>query len=440
GRVYRTFDSGEHWQLAPGPSGYSLLFTDSLTGYLGSTAVWKTTNGGDSWYQTNSPNTYGEINKIFFINNRIGWYVAIGGVIYKTTDYGENWFQQLYRSGAGFSSISFVDSLYGWASLGGWKPYKTTDGGLNWIEQTNLEFYNTYDVYFVNQDTGWIVDIFEGLNKTTNGGTNWSVVTDVIGPYNFNLFPDPSHWIINGSHIYITTDDGDSWNDITNDVPTGFNRFQAPTDFVGYSVGSAGLILKYDDTTYIPVELTLFSANVSGRDVLLKWTTATENNNRGFEVQRSGISSQRSEWKDIGFVEGNGTTTLTNSYSFIDQNVNKGMHFYRLKQIDFDGSYKYSKEIEIRLDIPNKFTLEQNYPNPFNPETNISFTIPEVTNVSIKLYDITGREIKVLVNEKKQPGYYTIKLRGDKLSSGVYFYRLTTSSGFYAIKKLMLLK
>ena len=108
--------------------------------------------------------------------------------------------------------------------------------------------------------------------------------------------------------------------------------------------------------------------------------------------------------------------------------------------MDFDGSYNYSKEIKVLVATPQEFSLKQNYPNPFNPETNISFTIPEETNVIIKLYDITGREIKVLVNEKKQPGYYTIKLKGGELSSGVYFCRLVTTSGYTAVKKLILLK
>ncbi len=443
GRVYRTFDSGEHWQLAPGPSGYSLFFTDSLTGYLGSTSVWKTIDGGDSWYQTNSPNTYGEINEIEFINNQVGWEVTAGAAILKTSNAGEDWFTQFTGlSYPIFTGISFTDSLIGWVSGLGWQPYKTSDGGNSWIKQANLDFYNSNDIYFVNQDTGWIADAdsYGALYKTTDSGISWSLISEVLSPHNFNFFPDPSHWIINGSHKYITTNNGNTWIEITNDVPTAFNKFQAPTDFVGYAAGNGGLILKYTDTLYTPVELSSFSANISDNNVLLNWITVTETNNQGFEIQRVGFRDQISEWAKIGYVSGNGTTILTHSYSFTDKNASPGKYIYRLKQIDFNGSYKYSKEVEVEIGATDKFSLEQNYPNPFNPETSISYTVSEETNVKIKLFDITGREIRVLVNEKKQPGYYTIKLKGGGLSSGVYFYRLTTGSGYSAVKKLMFLK
>ena len=347
------------------------------------------------------------------------------------------------RPGAGFTSLSFVDSLYGWASLGGWRPYKTTDGGLNWIEQTNMtDFYMSSDVYFANQDTGWIIDAdsWSVLDKTTDGGLTWDTVANISGAYNFNFFPSPSHWIINGSYVYITTDSGNGWNDITNDIPAGFNNFQAPNDLVGYAAGPGGFILKYNDTTFTPVELTSFSGDLLNNMVLLTWATISETNNKGYEVHRSDAVDQNSVWQKIAFVEGNGTTTHPHEYSFSDNSVEPGKYYYRLKQIDFSGKFKYSKEIEVEVTSPKNFSLMQNYPNPFNPETNISFTIPEETNVSIKLYDITGREIKILVNEKKQPGYYAIKLKGGDLSSGVYFYRLTTSSGFTSVKKLILLK
>ena len=445
GLLFRTTDGGTRWDTVNNvPGGNCITFTDSLTGYIGASdsKIYKTRNGGENWYPTNGIIT--RIAKIFFINPadgvnpQTGW--AVGETrIYKTTDGGENWFEQVNRPGAGFTSVSFVDSLYGWASLGGWRPYKTTDGGLNWIEQMNLNFYNTYDVYFTNHDTGWIIDIFEHLNKTTNGGYVWITLPEIISPFNFNFFPDPSHWIINGSHRYITTDNGNDWIDISNDVPTGFNKFQAPTDLVGYAASIGGLILKYIDTIYTPVELTSLLADVNEKDILLTWTTSTETNNKGFSIERKN-SKVNKIWITIGFIEGKGTTTFNHSYSFIDKNVERCKYLYRLKQIDFDGSYNYSKVIEVDVSFPSKFTLEQNYPNPFNPETKINYTIPEETNVSIKLYDITGRELKVLVNEKMQPGYYTIKLKGGELSSGVYFCRLVTTSGFTAVKKLILLK
>ncbi len=440
GRVYRTFDSGEHWQLASGPSGYSLFFTDSLTGYLGSTAIWKTTDGGDNWYQTNSPNTYGEINKIVFINNQIGWYVAIGGVIYKTTDSGENWFQQLYRSGAGFSSISFVDSLYGWASLGGWKPYKTTDGGQYWVEQTGLDYYNTNDVYFTNVDTGFIINGFIGNNlyKTVDGGINWQPDPIIDAGYNFNCFPNKYHWILNGVHQrWETTNNGVTWNEITQDCP-GFNKFQAPKEWIGYAVGGDGLILRYEDTTYVPVELIFFEGKPGNGKIFLTWQTATETNNYGYEIEKS---IDNKNWVRIGFVSGQGTTTEPQSYSFIDSDISSEIQYYRLRQVDYNGSYNYSKIIIINsgLEIPS-FYLFQNYPNPFNGRTIVTYAVPVRSLINISLYNIIGEKIAVLINAEKDEGIYKLTLDDSKLSSGIYFIRMETRTGYSSVIKIVQIK
>ncbi len=186
----------------------------------------------------------------------------------------------------------------------------------------------------------------------------------------------------------------------------------------------------------LPVELVSFTANITGKDVVLNWSTATEVNNYGFEIERKSLGN----WENIGFVNGNDNSTTIKKYSFTDENPSGGNKFkYRLKQIDNDGSFKYSKEVEIEL-TPEEFNLSQNYPNPFNPTTKINFRVPKETNVNIKIYDITGREVKELLNKKEKPGYYSITLNGSDLSSGVYFYRMITSSGYSSVKKLMLLK
>ena len=450
--LYKTTDAGIHWQSVPGvPGGECITFTDSLTGFVSTTTslILKTTNGGESWYGTIGITEV--IGKIFFINTQTGW--AVGGPkIFKTSDSGENWIEQVNRPSANFKSLSFVDSLYGWASLSGWRPYKTTDGGLNWVEQTNLDFYATDDVHFENKDTGWISmysTLTPSLYKTMDGGSNWIPISEVVGARNFRFFPDPIHWMIIGwSRDYITYDDGDIWIEFTSNVPAGIRSFHALTNKIGYAVGDYGLILKYNDTTFIPVEFDQFSAQVNGKSVFLMWITASETNNRGFKVERQ-VPSQQSavpregslgKWEQIGFVNGNGTSTLIHQYTFTDINVSPQKYIYRLMQMDFDGSYTYSKEIEVDLKDPTEFSLEQNYPNPFNPTTKIDYSLSAETNVNIKLYDITGKEVKVLVNENMQPGFYTIILKGGELSSGVYFCRLVTGSGFTAVKKLILLK
>lgn len=189
------------------------------------------------------------------------------------------------------------------------------------------------------------------------------------------------------------------------------------------------------DYAPLPVELTSFTANVNENNVRLKWSTATEINNSGFEVERKSFQ----DWEKIGFIPGFGTTTEVHSYSFIDANILSGTYNYRLKQVDFNGRYKYSNEIEVKVSIPNKYSLEQNYPNPFNPTTTISYSIKEKGFVTLKVFDILGNEVKTLVNEEQDAGSYKFDFNASALSSGIYFYTLNTGE-FVLTKKMILLK
>ena len=204
---------------------------------------------------------------------------------------------------------------------------------------------------------------------------------------------------------------------------------------------------KYGITSgVLPVELTTFSANNVDGKVELNWKTATEVNNYGFEIQRSEVSSQssfdnsQSSFAKIGFVKGSGNSNSPKNYSFTDATPPSGNVQYRLKQIDNDGTCKYSSIITVNS-LPTRFSLEQNYPNPFNPTTTIQYSIPKTEFVTLKVYDELGREVTTLVNENKAAGSYSVQLSAvvNKLSSGIYIYRL--QAGDYTImKKLVLLK
>lgn len=185
----------------------------------------------------------------------------------------------------------------------------------------------------------------------------------------------------------------------------------------------------------VPVELTSFAAASDKNDVILTWNTATELNNQGFEIQRK-ITG---EFERVGFVEGRGTTTESQNYLFRDKDLLSGNYTYRLKQTDFDGSFAYSDEVEIEISQPNVFYLGQNYPNPFNPSTNIKYSIPADGNVTLKMYDILGEEVSTLVNEFQQAGTFDVVFDGSNLSSGVYYYQLT-SGELTSTKKMMLTK
>ena len=187
----------------------------------------------------------------------------------------------------------------------------------------------------------------------------------------------------------------------------------------------------------VPVELISFSASINVNSIELKWQTVSELNNLGFEIQRS---SENTEWEKIGFVEGNGTSTLVNNYSFSDaiKNVN-GKYYYRLKQIDNDGTFEYSTTIEVSFLQPLTFSLEQNYPNPFNPTTTIRFNLPKAENVKLTLYNLLGQKIITLVNEYKEPGVYVINFEASDLNSGMYIYEIEAGS-FTQTRKMTLIK
>jgi len=196
-----------------------------------------------------------------------------------------------------------------------------------------------------------------------------------------------------------------------------------------------------DDPSLLPVELTSFNARVLNNTVILNWQTATEVNNYGFEIERSVISNavRNLSWQKIGFVNGNGNSNSPKNYSFVDDNVSAGKYSYRLKQIDNDGQYEYSKTIEVDMNGIKKFELSQNYPNPFNPSTTIKFNLPEAGMVKLTLYNILGQEIRWLVNEFKESGTHTINFDASELNSGMYIYKIESGS-FVQTRKMTLVK
>jgi Peptidase family M1 domain/Peptidase M1 N-terminal domain/Secretion system C-terminal sorting domain len=193
-------------------------------------------------------------------------------------------------------------------------------------------------------------------------------------------------------------------------------------------------ILKIVDSI-LPVELVSFTGRSENGNIILEWTTATEINNLGFEIQRSLDNNQ---FNTIGFVEGNGTSTERNEYSFVDEGF-QGKIYYRLKQIDFNGTFSYSDVIEINGVTVTTIELEQNYPNPFNPSTKIKYQIADAGFVNLRVYDVLGNEVSTLINKDMQAGSYEVEFNASNLPSGIYYYTLNTGS-YSQTKKMILLK
>lgn len=195
-------------------------------------------------------------------------------------------------------------------------------------------------------------------------------------------------------------------------------------------------VMDYMEIVFVPVELYSFTAQAQNQKIILKWITATELNNNGFEIQRRVAES---DFATIGFVRGEGTTTNQKEYSYIDKDLTDGKYYYRLKQIDFNGTYEYSSVIEVDVRSLDDYTLEQNYPNPFNPTTTIGYVLKEKTNTKLILFNAIGEEIAVLVNEEQEKGFHKVEFNASALASGVYFYRLQVG-GFVDMKKMILMK
>ena len=193
----------------------------------------------------------------------------------------------------------------------------------------------------------------------------------------------------------------------------------------------------------VPVELASFSAQVSQNSVKLGWTTATESNNFGFDIERSFDGDVFSK---IGFVQGQGTTVVPQHYVFEDNEIDLAdeLHYYRLKQIDTDGSFEYSVTIKVELLSPETFVLRQNYPNPFNPGTLISYQIPLSSKVTLVIYNLQGQVVRTLVNEEVSRGFHNVIWNGKddfgkSVATGVYVYRMSAHK-FVDAKSLTLMR
>ena len=260
--------------------------------------------------------------------------------------------------------------------------------------------------------------------STINPGATWS--------------DHASFWNRNFGAICLIELDGD-FNLYYHTVNDKIQYFNMPY-FLKMSKVAFGTVATLAQLTdIVPVELLAFTASVRNSEVQLLWSTASELNNRGFEIERS--VNGNNNFVTVGFVDGKGSSTEINYYSFIDNPQLSGINqiYYRLKQVDFDGTYNYSDIVNVSYDVPAEFVLSQNFPNPFNPSTRISYFVPKESFVSIKVYDFLGREVSTLVSETKSTGSYELSFDASTLPSGTYFYTLIADN-YSETKKMIVIK
>ena len=455
GTILRTTDGGSSWVSQLSGTSKSLLdvyFIDTENGFVVGDfgLILRTTNGGNNWVHLTSGTGY-SLYAVSFSDVNTGTAVGSEGVILRTTDGGQQWRFQVSNTYYPLYDVSFKDALHGVIVGGSLTILRTTDGGENWIDESLRAPHELLAVSFSDVNNGTAVGYYSVILRTTDGGQNWVYQTNDTGLWWHGVsFTDENTGtaVSDFGTIIRTTDGGQNWIQQQSGTYAMLEDVFFTDANHGTAVGDSGIILRTVDGG-VPVELVSFSTEFVNDAVVLKWQTGTESNNRGFDIERqqSGgaeISpkggSSAGNWEKIGFVEGAGTTTELHSYLFTDDNISEGINKYRLKQIDYDGSFKYSKEIEIDVNsIPKEYILYQNYPNPFNPVTVIKYSIASPSAVQIKVFDILGNKIVTLVNEEKLAGTYELTWNAVNLPSGVYFYQLKAGS-FIQTKKMILLK
>jgi len=220
----------------------------------------------------------------------------------------------------------------------------------------------------------------------------------------------------------VISSDGAGWDEFGHSVSIDGDEIVAGAPMDDDNGLQSGSVYLYELSALLPVELVSFTALADGDGVILNWVTASETENAGFEVE------QRREggpvlWVSRGFVEGHGTTTETQRYTYRVGALEPGAHVMRLKQVDFDGTAAYSANVSLVVDSP-VYTLYPAYPNPFNPVTTIRYVLPRPADVTLIVYDSIGRQVRLLWSGQQPAGSFEATFDASGLSSGVYVYRL----------------
>jgi hypothetical protein len=432
----------------------------------------ETTDGGLNWHPKGllDSSVYYLVG-IYFIDQQNGFVIASSqgadsyGLL-QTSDGGNNWnFVIPFQPGLYVRDIRYIEQI-------GYLVYentvnhtvfaqKTTDAGITWSAPVQLPLSAANKITLANSGTIFIsganLQPESSIIRSTDGGNAWQEIRTYNFPdlvYGVEALKNSDILLAYGTYfnqsfpfIDISLDGGNNWSYFQftqheNHFPLQSKMVDGSRWYItGTNNAQAGLVWFTDNSGGVPVELISFTAAYNLNKVELNWSTASELNNFGFEIERS---TNNNDWILIGFKEGKGTTTETNYYSFTDRNLTAGKYYYRLRQVDFDGSFEYSPTVEVDI-IANEFALMQNYPNPFNPGTSIQYAVGSTQFVTMKVYDILGNEVAVLVNEEKPAGSYKVIFSagsfGDasSLSSGTYFYVLQAGS-FFETRKMTLIK
>jgi hypothetical protein len=364
----------------------------------------------------------------------------------RSTDFGSTWTTISTTVGSNSAPCDievFPDTSIILVGDNGTGIFKSTDYGVTWSQtySTSGEI-PTVTVDFQNPGIAWATKWSGGggMLKSTNYGQTWTTVPyfGTINMWGVHIQESDGNIIIANSYStspgsWRSTNAGVTWTAI-NIPAVGYQVISI--DSMTQFAAQGGGFYKLKSPYFIPVELTSFTASIVGGSIILNWNTATELNNQGFDIERS---FDNQIFEKIGFVSGFGTTTDQQAYSYSINKSENRKNYFRLKQIDYDGTFEYSSTVEVDGIAPGKFVLEQNFPNPFNPSTKINFALPNESNVKIIVYNLIGQKVAEIANSKFSAGNHSIDFNGSNLSSGIYLYKIEAGE-FTSTKKMQLIK
>jgi hypothetical protein len=393
----------------------------------------------------------------------VAWAGPLGLIFDKSTNGGQTW-----------GTDVFVSTM-----PGGWDYDVSGISRCNGLPITMCDISNSpyrgyiYVVWSDQRNGATDTDIF--MARSTNGGTSWSapikVNNDNTTRHQFFVWstvdPSTGHlWFVfydrrnttgAATDVFVakSTDGGTTFENFkvseTSFTPTSSVFFGDYTNIAAWNGKiypiwmrlNSGILTVLNSIIQdvVPVELSSFSADVKQGKVYLSWETATELNNLGFYIERRMVNADdnEAEWVEVGFIEGQGNSTERNLYHFEDHPLDDGTYHYRLRQVDYDGSFEYSNEVEVNIFSVKSFELSQNYPNPFNPTTTISFQLPEASFITLKVFDALGTEVETIAEGKYPAGVHEVVFNAEKLSSGLYLYRIISGSNELT-RKMMVVK
>ncbi len=455
--IFRSVDDGNSWVAVNNGFYHNVVYCLAINSnnhiFAGTSpyGVYRSTDNGESWSQAAAGLTSPTILSLAIDNLDYVFAGTYTDGIYRSTNNGNNWVQVnngLLDSDIEVLKVGTNNTIYAGTRHHG--LFRSTDHGDTWT-QINGNFSNSWIPAITANTNGDVYAEFwgEGIFKSIDNGNTWVPLNMGLPAYSMALTYNSLGHILGGTYengVVRSIDNGEHWEELSHGLSNKYILCLA-VNSAGFIFGGTNTRGIYRSTrSSIPVELISLTTHISNNgQIELFWETATETNNRGFEIEHAKCGSGDTTWNMIGYIPGNGTSSQKNSYHFAYNEEFSGGILYRLKQIDFNGAYEYSRIVETDIKAPINFSLKQNFPNPFNPSTTIEYQISEIAYVTLKIYDILGSEIRNLVNEEKSAGTYKVSFSAQNLASGIYFYRIDARSRisnkqYGKVGKMILLK